>query len=85
MTEPAPLATVRAVVLEHVRTRVALDDDTALVSGGLLDSVALLDVMISLEERCGVSFPPREVQPEDFDSIRKIAATIARFRPGATG
>jgi acyl carrier protein len=76
-----PLAAVRRVVEPRLQRRPkAFDDDTALVSGGLIDSMSLVDLILDLEEVLGVKIPVMEVQPDDFDSVRTIARTVDRFR-----
>ena len=63
-----------------LKRRQKVADDTPLVSGGLVDSMSLVDVILDLQSELGVSIPTSEVQPDDFDSVEKIAATVARFR-----
>jgi acyl carrier protein len=74
-------ATIRRAVEPHLKRRPkAFDDDTALVSGGLIDSMSLVDLILDLEAALGVKIPVMEVQPDDFDSIRTISQTVDRFR-----
>ncbi len=76
----ATLAAIRAIVTRHLNRRGEPDDDTPLISGGLIDSMKLIDLILELEEALGVRIPASEVQPDDFDSIRRIGETLARFR-----
>ncbi len=75
------LEAIRETVSRHLRRKPKnFDDTTAIVSGGLIDSMSLIDVILDLEAATGVRIPASEVQPDDFDSIAIIAATVARFR-----
>jgi acyl carrier protein len=72
-------AAVRASLRDELRLDVAgLDLDTPLVTGGLLDSVALVRLAAHLERRCGVRIPDRDLTTEHFDSIRSLSAYLAR-------
>lgn len=76
------LEIIRAIVRRQFKRKKSLTftDDTALVSGGLIDSMSLVDVILDLQSELDVTIPTSEVQPDDFDTVRKIAATVARFR-----
>lgn len=50
-----------------------LTDDTPLISGGILDSIATLQLVMFIEERFGVSFEPHEVDKENLDSMNLMA------------
>ena len=55
-----------------------LDENTALVSSGLIDSMALVDLLVELETITKMRIPPAKVQPKDMDTIAKMFATAAR-------
>ena len=58
------------------------DDDTSLVRSGILDSLALLELIIWLEERLGRPVDPTAIElAEALDSIRDILAFLARQAP----
>ena len=60
------------------------DDDTALISAGVLDSLALFEVILWLEERLGSPVDPTSFElAEELDSVRRILAFLDRRR-GAT-
>ena len=46
-----------------------LTDDTPLISGGILDSIATLQLVMFIEENFRVSFEPHEVDKENLDSL----------------
>ena len=53
---------------------------TSLVESGVLDSVALVNLLTYVEDRTGVRIPDIEVTPENFDSIDSIEALVQRLR-----
>ncbi len=55
-----------------------LDENTALVSSGLIDSMALIDLLVELENITKLRIPPSKVQPKDMDSVAKMFATAQR-------
>ncbi len=75
------LETIRKTVERHLKRKPkTFDDKTALVSGGLIDSMSIVDLILDLESALGVRIPASEVQPDDFDSVHTIARTVERFR-----
>jgi acyl carrier protein len=79
-TPEQDLGRIRAIVQARMRRRKEVGDDTPLVSGGLIDSMAIVDLILDLETAFGVTIPASEVQPDDFDTVRRIADTVTRFR-----
>jgi acyl carrier protein len=53
-----------------------LTDETALISGGILDSIAVLKMVAFLEEKFGFQFQPHEVDAEYLDTTTKIAELV---------
>ena len=52
--------------------------DTDLVETGLLDSLALVELLAQLEETFGVSISTDDLELENFRSIASIAGFVAR-------
>ena len=69
-------AAAREAVTAIVRQKVR--DDEALVSSGLIDSLSILNLILSLERQLGIQIPTADVQPEDFDSVDLITETLER-------
>ncbi len=57
-------------------TFVNVQKDEALISSGLLDSIALVDLAVALESYTKVHIPFTDVKEEYFDSINKIIAYL---------
>ncbi|HEX9704682.1 MAG TPA: acyl carrier protein [Gemmatimonadales bacterium] len=49
-----------------------------LLDTGLIDSLTLVDLLLEVEQRFGVSLPLEELDIEDFRSVARIADLIAR-------
>ena len=55
-----------------------LDENTALISSGLIDSMALVDLLLKLEDLTHLRIPAGKVQPKDLDTVAKMFATAQR-------
>jgi acyl carrier protein len=62
-----------------------LTDDTPLISGGILDSIATLKLVLFVEEQYGISFEPHEVDKENLDTLSRIMRLLASKSPAAAG
>jgi acyl carrier protein len=70
-------------MIQHIaqlirKPRIALDENTALVSSGLIDSMALVDLLLKLEDLTHKRIPAGKVQPKDMDTVAKMFATAER-------
>jgi acyl carrier protein len=54
----------------------ALEDDTPLISGGILDSIATVKLVAFLEEKYGVEFGAHEIGLDYLNSLTDIIATV---------
>jgi len=57
---------------------VSIDENTPLVSSGLIDSMALVDLLLKLEDLTQMRIPVGKVQPKDLDTVTKTFATAQR-------
>jgi acyl carrier protein len=53
-----------------------LQNDTALLECGILDSLALLSLLMFLEENFNIAVDDYEVIPENFNTIAAICAYV---------
>lgn len=53
-----------------------LTEDLPLISGGILDSIATLKLVLHFEERYGIVLEAHEADKEHLDTIRDIAALL---------
>jgi acyl carrier protein len=58
---------------------VSIDENTPLVSSGLIDSMALVDLLLKLEDLTHMRIPAGKVQPRDLDTVAKMFATAQRL------
>lgn len=70
-------------MIEHIRRLIrkpdlSLDENTRLVSSGLIDSMALVDLLLKLEDVTHKRIPPGKVQPKDMDTVALMFATAER-------
>lgn len=66
-------------IVELIRKpNVAIDANTPLVSSGLIDSMALVDLLLKLEDLTHKRIPAGKVQPKDMDTVAKMFATAER-------
>jgi acyl carrier protein len=57
---------------------ISIEPDTPLVSSGLVDSLALVDVLAEVERVTKMRIPAGKVQPKDMDTVNLMLATAAR-------
>lgn len=57
---------------------VVIEEDTPLVSSGLIDSMALVDLLLKLEDITNLRIPAGKVQPKDMNTIALMFATAQR-------
>jgi len=70
-------------MIEHIlklirKPGIAIDENTPLVSSGLIDSMALVDLLMKLEDLTHKRIPAGKVQPKDMDTVAKMFATAER-------
>lgn len=85
MTEqtPHPVAQrVRQFITENffVSDPSSLADDASLITGGVVDSTGLLEVIAFLESEYGISIVDQEMVPDNLETVGRIAAFVARKR-----
>jgi acyl carrier protein len=56
----------------------SIDEESGLVESGLIDSLALLQIVSYLEHTYKVDFSERGIDPEDLRSVRSIVELISR-------
>jgi len=60
------------------RPGATIDENTPLVSSGLIDSMSLIDLLLKLEDLTHKRIPAGKVQPKDMDTVAKMIATADR-------
>jgi acyl carrier protein len=68
------------IFVECFDTRLA-SDQVDLLEQRLVDSVKLVDLILEIELRFGVTLPFEELEIEDFRTVSRLAERIARSAP----
>jgi acyl carrier protein len=73
-------AIVRQFIVEQfwVSDPAELTNETSLIEEGVVDSVAMLGMIVFLESEFGIDVEDEETIPENLESISRIAAFVAR-------
>lgn len=61
------------------RGKSEINEDTPLVSSGLVDSFALIEVFLELQRIARCKVPASKVQAKDLDTVRLMFATAEKF------
>jgi acyl carrier protein len=61
------------------RPGVTITAETPLVSSGLIDSLALVTILLQLEDVTHMRIPAGKVQPKDMDTVALMMGTAQRF------
>lgn len=72
---------IRSFVVESFYASTELGDDASLLDTGTMDSTGVLELIAFIEQRYGVEVGDREIVPDNFDTIRRVAAYVERKRP----
>lgn len=62
---------------------VHIDADTVLKQAGI-DSFSTVEIILFIERRFGVAIPDEKLLPENFKTIRALAATVLELMPAAS-
>jgi len=70
-------------MIEYILRRIRkpglkIDQSTPLFSSGLVDSLALADILAKLEDLTHTRIPPGKVQPKDLETVSIMFATAQR-------
>jgi acyl carrier protein len=75
------------VILAYVKREYIEDGDdrevtttTPLISGGIVDSFSMVSLKRFLERKYQIQIPDADATTAAFDSVKKIAALVERFR-----
>ncbi|MCG3181129.1 MAG: hypothetical protein BIFFINMI_03503 [Phycisphaerae bacterium] len=85
MTTPIDSNSLRAYLRDVLRADMARlpDDDAPLISSGVIDSFALVDLVAFLERSGGFRIRPGEVRLDNLDSVARILAFCRSKGPQA--
>jgi acyl carrier protein len=64
---------------KFVKGKAEINEDTPLVSSGLIDSFALIEIFLELQRLVARKVPASKIQAKDLDTVRLMFATAERF------
>jgi acyl carrier protein len=80
---------VEKVIIDFISSELVRDpallpltEETPLLDSDILDSLGLLQLVVFLEERFGITVGEADLLPENFASIRTICAYLGSLQPG---
>lgn len=77
--------TIRDCLSNDLKRNVtSISDDASLLAAGAIDSLGVLQLVALIEQRYGFTVPDDDLVPENFDTIRAIAAFVASKRHAHT-
>jgi acyl carrier protein len=83
---------MKDAVLEYIRNEyldddddddIDLDENTPLISSGIVDSFSMVSLKRFLETKYGISIPDEEATPEAFDTVSSIISLVKARQEGA--
>ncbi len=78
---------MKEMILEYIRNEyidddeadeVKLDENTPLISSGIVDSFSMVSLKRFLEKKYSISIPDEEASPEAFNTVTSIIALVNR-------
>jgi acyl carrier protein len=80
---------VKDVILEYIKNEyidedeadeIALDEQTPLISSGIVDSFSMVSLKRFLEKKYSISIPDEQATPEAFNTVARIMQLVERFK-----
>ena len=68
---------------EDEADEVQLDENTPLISSGIVDSFSMVSLKRFLEKKYSISIPDDQATPEAFNTVNNIIDLVHRFRKDA--
>ena len=63
---------LRHALVAHFGVKASVDDDAPLFSGGMIDSLSVMDLVLFVETAIEHSIPPADINLKNFDTINSI-------------
>ena len=78
---------MKEMILEYIRNEyldddedVELDENTPLISSGIVDSFSMVSLKRFLEKKYAISIPDEDATPQAFDTVASIIDLVNRFK-----
>jgi len=78
---------MKEMILEYIKKEyldedeaddMTLDENTPLISSGIVDSFSMVSLKRFLEKKYGVMLPDEEATPQAFDTVTSIIALVSK-------
>ena len=78
---------MKEMILEYIKNEyidedeadeIALDENTPLISSGIVDSFSMVSLKRFLEKKYAIAIPDEEASPEAFNTVTSIIALVNR-------
>jgi acyl carrier protein len=78
---------VKEMILDYIKNEyldedeveeMQLDENTPLISSGIVDSFSMVSLKRFLEKKCSISIPDEEATPQAFDTVASIIDLVNR-------
>jgi len=83
---------MKDIILEYVKNEyldedeadeIGLDENTPLISSGIVDSFSMVSLKRFLEKQYGIRIPDEEATPQAFDTVTSIVGLVQKHQPKA--
>lgn len=68
---------------EDEAEEIGLDENTPLISSGIVDSFSMVSLKRFLEKKYGIAIPDDQATPEAFNTVSSIIELVQRHQKGA--
>jgi acyl carrier protein len=86
----AQMDTIAKVIRTYIAENIIFDsgnypypDDASFLDQGIVDSMNLLGLVTFVEEQFGIKVDSRDIVPENFDSVSRLAAYVEKMKAQA--
>ena len=55
-----------------------VSDDESFLESGIIDSLAVVELVTFVGEHFGIEIPPDDITPDNFDSVRSVSDYVRR-------
>ena len=66
-------------ILREINPDIDLENENALIDGGMLDSFDIVTLVAEIDDAYGVQIPAEALVPENFNSAKALYALIQRL------
>ncbi len=80
---------MKDIILEYIKNEyidedeadeIQLDENTPLISSGIVDSFSMVSLKRFLEKKYAISIPDEDATPQAFDTVASIITLVNRFK-----